>query len=186
MFILYSLLHIANHQNIVRTRIDIKYKVNTNKANQTKTERSSRPPQERWLAAGSDALSNLPFVSTVEARDKQRHRFVRRTRLELLVNALALLALAALELVRHGLWFLLEHVHVTLHLGIQNGRPPLWKHVLRLHKRNVMRRKLLFLEALDQTLIVHIGSRIQVGQDRTRLVLVQDDEPRMPPILWHF
>jgi hypothetical protein len=62
----------------------------------------ARPGQRRgWSApAAPRASAELPAVAAVYARDESGHRLVRAARLHLVVLALALPALAALELVR--------------------------------------------------------------------------------------
>ena len=128
--------------------------------------------------------SNPPFLAAVEARDKQGHRFIRRPDLQLLIDAVAALALAAFELVGHCFWFFLKNVHVALHLGVQDDRPALRVHVLRLHKRNVVRCKLFFGEADRKARVAYVRFGHQIHQDGPCLVLVQGDKAGVFPVFW--
>lgn len=95
-------------------------------------------------------------MPAVDARNKQSHRLIARPELNLLENALALLALAAFELIRHGNRLLFVDSLFFLDFPVDALSPYVGEHRFGLHEWELVCMKLILKQACLQTRIIQV------------------------------
>ena len=99
-----------------------------------------------------------------------------------MIDALALLAPRALELVGHGGRLFVVDVLVLLHLEVQHVLPAFRKHVGGFEESDVVCREFAFFETRHQARVVHVSIGHKIRDHGTRLVHVQRNEATETPV----
>ena len=124
-----------------------------------------------------------PFLATIQAPNKDCHRFIRRSCLHLPILRLRLPAALALEHIRPTLLVALQHRVLPLRLFVRQRLPVFRIQLLRRHERNLMRRELSLLQPLNEPLVANVGLRVQIHHGAPCNHLVQIRKVRILPVL---